>query len=56
LEFSPQTEPETFCANAVVVARESAPANPSTAKYFSKTVMIESPIGGLVVAIPESRE
>jgi hypothetical protein len=45
---SPQAEPETFCANEVVSA------NPSTAKYFIKAVMIESPIGGLAVAMPEA--
>jgi hypothetical protein len=28
--------------------------NPSTAKYFIKAVMIESPIGGLAVAMPEA--
>jgi hypothetical protein len=39
-----------------VAARESAPAKPSTAKYFIKAVMIESPIGGLAVAMPEARK
>jgi hypothetical protein len=40
----PQPEPETFCANELVAARESAPANPSTTKYFIKAVMIVSPV------------
>jgi hypothetical protein len=40
----PQPEPETFCANELVPARENAPANPSTTKYFIKAVMIVSPV------------
>jgi hypothetical protein len=56
LGASPQAEPETFCANEVVAARESAPANPSTAKYLIKALMIESPMAAWAVAMPEARK
>ena len=55
-ELHRRLSPKRNAQMRVVAAREIAPANPSSAKYFIKAVMIESPIGGLAVAMPEARK
>jgi hypothetical protein len=39
-----QSKVACYCANELVAARESAPANPSAAMKFIKAAMIISPV------------